>query len=523
MNLFAKRWEFWLALLGVILLALGAHWIGQGELPRHDEVLQIAACRTPATILDPPGGLAPAGTVIVFHGLSASRRLMLYLGEDFAAHGIRVYLVDFPGHGDSTDAFSFAKAEDCAQQSVQFIARRDSLPPAKTIALGHSMGGAIAIRMADQVPLAATIAISPAPMVLPRRMPANLLVFSAQFDVWALARQAAALEEAGGGERTRPNDFAENRAISLVHVPLATHTSMLDDHRVVHSSELWAMRALFPKVDEKTLALNLDLGTYGAYARGKWRLAGSVFGMAGIGFMFPLVAGLAAKLVATDASDALPPEYVGVPYQMASAQVGLAALAAVLLLVLGVPFRFIHMYSADYLASVIFIVAAPVLFINRDAARRICHTTPPQLALAIALGLVAVLATSAWFNWHMADLWLNAPRWLRFVELLPFSWALCFAEEVLLGPLDARKMRASRYATFLLLRLEIWLACLLAFFVLASGQILLPILFLQLAVFSVAQRLAADTLLRRGASPAAAALFGAILAAWFVAAVFPIT
>jgi len=62
-----------------------------------------------------------------------------------------------------------------------------------------------------------------------------------------------------------------------------------------------------------------------------------------------------------------------------------------------------------------------------------------------------------------------------------------------------------------------------AFFALASGQILLPILVVQFALFSAAQGLVSDALRRRTGSLAAAALFGAILTAWFVAAVFPIT
>jgi hypothetical protein len=44
-----------------------------------------------------------------------------------------------------------------------------------------------------------------------------------------------------------------------------------------------------------------------------------------------------------------------------------------------------------------------------------------------------------------------------------------------------------------------------------------------LALFSILQRLGADVLRKRTGSIAAAVLFSAILAAWFVAAVFPLT
>ena len=61
-------------------------------------------------------------SVILIHGLSANRRLMTYLGEDFAGHGIRAFLVDLPGHGDSTDSFTFGRAQQCATAAVDSLA-----------------------------------------------------------------------------------------------------------------------------------------------------------------------------------------------------------------------------------------------------------------------------------------------------------------------------------------------------------------------------------------------------------------
>ena len=132
----------------------------------------------------------PVGTAILLHGLAANRRTMNYLGVDFAGHGLRTYLLDLPGHGDNKDPFSFARAETCANATVESLVRDHKIDPATTLLVGHSMGGAIAIRMADREPVAATIAISPAPMVLPRRMPANLLIFSGGFDLWPMKREA---------------------------------------------------------------------------------------------------------------------------------------------------------------------------------------------------------------------------------------------------------------------------------------------------------------------------------------------
>jgi len=134
-----------------------------------------------------------------------------------------------------------------------------------------------------------------------------------------------------------------------------------------------------------------------------------------------------------------------------------------------------------------------------------------------------MLGAGAWLNWQTADLWLNAPRWLRFAELLPIMWTFCFAEEVMLGPIGTGWRRAGRFALCLALRAELWLGCLLTYYTLASGQVLILILVASLTLFFVLQRLGTDALRLRTGSPAAVALFGAILAAWFIAAVFPLT
>jgi hypothetical protein len=61
-----------------------------------------------------------------------------------------------------------------------------------------------------------------------------------------------------------------------------------------------------------------------------------------------------------------------------------------------------------------------------------------------------------------------------------------------------------------------------AIFLLRSNQILIPLLALYLGIFSIFQRLAADAVRRRAASLLSTVIFSAILAAWYIAAVFPL-
>jgi pimeloyl-ACP methyl ester carboxylesterase len=515
-----KRWEVALAIAGVVCLILGARWIRRGELPKQDQMLSENGCQTPLTAINPPADVAPAGSVILIHGLSANRRLMTYLGEDFAGHGFRAYLLDFPGHGDNTDRFTFARAQQCASVTLELLIGAERVDPKTTVLIGHSMGAGIAIRMADREPLAATIAISPGPMPLPQRMPANLLVFSAQFDIELLKQQAEKIQQAAGGIRTQPEDFAQQRAFDLRRVEHATHTSLILDRNVAHQSEMWAMQTLFPNIARETLALNLDLATYETYKQGRRRLAGAVTGFLGLLLLFPLTVSLGAKIAAPPRPNV---EHAHPPAVLALVEGLVFFFAGVLILKLGTPLKFLHIYAGDYLASLLFIVGVLFLALNRtDAAANFSITIRQKIA-ALVLGFATILAFGAWVNWQITDAWLNAPRWLRFAGLLPILWIYSYAEEVVLGPVLAGKRRASRFAIFLLLRLELWAACALAAYSLSSGHLLIVILFTFLAAFSILQRLATDAVRLRIGSATAAALFSAILAAWFIAAVFPLT
>src|SRR5271167_560274 len=120
-------------------------------------------CRLVTDIVEPAGGNAQ-GYVVLFHGLAANKRIMSYLAEGLAEQGLRVFVPDLPGHGRTEGPFSFDRAEECSANLVRELIARGLLDPERTILAGHSMGGAIALRVASQQPVAGVVAISPAPM-----------------------------------------------------------------------------------------------------------------------------------------------------------------------------------------------------------------------------------------------------------------------------------------------------------------------------------------------------------------------
>jgi pimeloyl-ACP methyl ester carboxylesterase len=515
-----KYWRILLAAIGAILLIVGAFWIRRADLPHEDFVIDTGDCHIPVTLTDPAPDVSPAGSVVLIHGLSANRKLMTYLAEDFAGHGFRSYSIDLPGHGDNSDAFTLARAQFCATMAVDWLTRQDKIDPAKTTIVGHSLGGAIAIRMADVEPVAATIAISPAPTGAQTRIPANLLVFSASADLTPLKQAAAHLEEAAQGNRTAPDDFVQKRAFDLEFVPHSTHTSLISDRRVAHRSEQWMMQTVFPQVDPKTLTLNLDLGTYESYGNGRRRLAGAILGQIGILLIFPFAVFLAGKLsgLALMETPGSRPAPVLVIVEML-----VSVFVAILILRIGVPLRFLHMYSADYLISLLTTAGVVLLSLNLGYLMEYAWFKSAKLLAAALLGIATILAMGAWMNWQLTDGLPNAPRWFRFVGILPFLYLYGFAEEVVLGPVKHGWPRVARFALFGVLRVELLIACIVGYYSLGNGQILLVLLAVFFAVFSIVQRLATDAVRAHTGSATAAALFGAILAAWFVATIFPLT
>lgn len=530
-----KPRELIFAVVGAFLLALGA-WMNSRSTVLRSDVLLGGTCHTLETVLQSKN-VRPRGTAVVFHGLSANRRVMLWMGEQMARDGLRVILIDLPGHGDSTDHFSFARTEQCANEAVELLNRRSEIQPNKTILVGHSMGAAVAIRLADRFPTVATIAISPAPLVLPRRMPANLLVFSAQFDLPRLKHEAEELERAAAGQRTAPADFQQLRAFELVRTHLANHTSLLLDRRVAKRVGEWINAALPPRTSEAATAA-ARMGTQERdVSSTPFPQFGSFLGLCGLLLLFPLAASSTALACGCgripQESDAAAHSHSlarGAAAPLAHSQViwrwMVASLLGVCVLNYVVPLRPLHLYAGDYLASLLLLVGIFLWLLVRPAAAASLDFSPRALAMAAVVGMIVILAFGAWLNWQVTNAWPNAPRWLRFVFLVPILWPYFYVEEILLGPppeIAQHGRRAMRVAMCLLLRLILWLACIFALYTFPHGEILILLLVTYLAIISFFQRLSCDSVHRHTGSATAAALFGAILAAWFFASVFPIT
>jgi pimeloyl-ACP methyl ester carboxylesterase len=233
------------ALSGVLLCGAGL-WLAL-PTPYRERTFLIDAggCRLETTIVEKQGG-GVQGSVLLFHGISGNKKIMWYLARGFAEQGLRVYVPDLPGHGRTQGPFSPARAEQCAEALLHELLVRGMIDANRTILAGHSMGGAIAERLASRVPVAGLIAISPAPMRTahgvtaeklffsdPPGLPPNSLVMVGSLELESMRGNAADLVASRNAESAK-----------FVEIPAASHVSILFSRAAMRASQEWSARFL---------------------------------------------------------------------------------------------------------------------------------------------------------------------------------------------------------------------------------------------------------------------------------------
>ena len=508
-----KRHEWILAAAGAAMLAAGAYLVAAAHAssPGGERYFLLDAGRefpaVPVIVLE-PASTPIHGTALAIHGLGANRVVMFTLGQRLAAAGLRVILFDEPGHGNNASSFSFARAEACTAAVIEALQRQGELDVARTVLVGHSMGGGIALLMGSRFDVAGTIVVAPAPELLARGLPPNLLVLSPQFDVPAIRQMERNLAERGRGRGDTLAEFTARRAFRKMELKGRTHAGAIFDPAATVATARWAARCLGATLPQD-------------FSQPWGGFLGGLLGITGLGFVFPLLASVSARAwrvaQAQDQAKAVR-SIEAVVHWTFSALVGMG----ILVFCPPIPAR---VYSADYLVSLLAIASVPLLIIQAPLLRGGQKPGVNSLMMAATLAGVTFIAYGAWMNWQISDAWMNAPRWARFpmiaVIMVPYS----LAEETALGPpVDNNFVRRfRRFGLYLLLRFILWFAAAYAVFTGLSSAVLVVFFVMVLALFSIGQRLGADAVRRRTGCPAAAAVFSAILGAWFVAAAFPLT
>ena len=338
------------------------------SVPYHSHTFRIDAggCRLVTDIVEPSGGSAaggmPRGYVVLLHGLAANKRIMSYVTAGFSSQGLRVVVPDLPGHGRTAGPFSYERSEQCSENLVRELIARGLLDPEKTILVGHSLGGADALRVASHVPVAGVIAISPAPMrpvpgispeMLPFHdfsvLPPQSLVMSASWEAERIRNAAKALVPVPGDGTSQ-----------YVVIPRSTHVSILFDGTAMSVEQKWA-----------ALVLHLEGRPSLPSHRG---LLGFFAGFVGI----LLLAGpfLRESLQPKQQEQQASENVIAGPQGQAFLEYGIVGLGAVGLLSYWNPLRVLRLFEGDYFASFLLVLGTVLLALHWNSLRTLIGSSP---------------------------------------------------------------------------------------------------------------------------------------------------
>jgi Alpha/beta hydrolase family len=411
----------------------------------------------------------------------------------------------------------------CSESLVRQLSARGAIDPERTILAGHSMGGAIAVLVANRMPVAGVIAISPAPMNPARSIPAFMLPFDgtpktpAHTLAMAGALDLRAIRQSAS-EMISGEASATGKYISL---PWATHVGILFDSRAAGASQQWAAHVLHFRPVDALPSTGMLVGWLIGLV-GLLRLAGP-FLRETLGMSFDPKPGQQDGVATQPKRKEIPAERTGVNSTVRTlVELALCSVLAVVLLRFGNPLHVIGIFEGDYFAGFLMLLGAFLLLLHHKQLAAVFHVRPATVLLAAFAAIILHLLIIAWFDLTVSEAWLTAARWLRLPVLAAAVLPYHAAEELLLGPVTAKSAK-TRLALALTFRLLAWGALLAGIFLLHSGEILLFLLAPYFALLCALQAIAMRVVRKDTGSPLAAALFGAILFAGFCLVVFPIT
>jgi pimeloyl-ACP methyl ester carboxylesterase len=334
--------------------------------------------------------IQPRSRLLVVHGLGGNKDMLSPLCYGLADAGIEVFSIDLPGHGSSTEHFNAVEASDVVRQILT------RLGP-DTNVLGHSFGGALLLDITSSLPVKSMVLFSPAPTKVDQVLADRVLLFQGQLDLAEVRRFTPDL-----------NMTLEGR-VDFYDLPWTDHTGGLVDPHVIQQVADWLggdplqvhpmMRSILP-----TIMLLSSLG----------------FGilLLGLGKPSPAAAESAVEPISFN--------------NMIVLYIGAALLGAVLPNFIDVT-RWLHLFAADYLVAVIFIAGLVLCF----ACPRV-RVAPGPLLIGIAAAAYAIAVPGLMVLSKFTQMWLAAPRFLRFGAMTVLTLPFFFADEMLVRPIRPR-------------------------------------------------------------------------------------
>src|SRR5260370_1077842 len=367
------------AIAGVLLCGVGLWLALPKPYKERTYIFNAEGCRLEPRIVEKQGGGAQ-GSVLLFHGISANKKIMSYLARGFAEQGLRVYVPDLPGHGRTPGPFSPARAEQCGEALVRELLTRGLISPDRTILAGHSMGGAIAVRVAARVPVAGVIAISPAPMRAAHGVTPENLLFGDPPILAPHSLVMVGLLELESMRRNAADLIATRSDASAIYVeiPGASHVSVLFNRAAILFAQGWSSQVLHLP---PTAALPSHRPLIGALA-----------GFVGILLIAgPFLRETAGKnrIEEMDATGAV------ISMRRLFIEFAAGSILAVLVLRFWIPLKAIGLFQGDYLGSFLLLLGASLILMHWNSIRlSLTNSSRHLFAAALPRAVLLLLATA---------------------------------------------------------------------------------------------------------------------------------
>src|SRR5437867_5258597 len=523
------------------------------------------ACRKPAV------GNSPHPTALLIHGLSASKSALTQLGTELARWGVDCYLMDLPGHGESTEKFSWENSRKAIQEALQYLngSSRPALNSDAQIRLsqlfltGHSLGAGLAIDAAQVRPeIAGVIAISPAAARVDRRKPKNLLILLGEFDLPFVRRGAAFIFDQATGfslpSLDRPGTWiSSDGSRRIVVLPWTDHTLGIFEPRSLLEMANW-LKFVYPDAH-----FNPAISWTGLLTKGLFCLCLLLLVIPGFAILYGGIQALKGSPAALPKNEKIPPlkgdstlgeSARGVsnrpeqghapsvlpppppskgdfqerpkraqpgPFDKASPlwAYGLAGALSVIAL-LGVnPWDRLNLMGGSYLAGFFFLTGMQALYYRPPRWDSFQISLVDLISVLLTVLLLA-LALAPAFSKYFVHVTLSGARLWRFpfvaLSLFPFYFFDEWACRCLIVPYGRVKLLFFHFSSRLILALIL----ILGFFVLQNTQFLIVLVLPGMLVLSTLCWCYAGMIYRKTESLTASALFSTLITAWFFSVFF---
>jgi pimeloyl-ACP methyl ester carboxylesterase len=163
--------------------------------------------------------------VLIAHGFSGSKQLMLGYAHVLAHNGYGVLLWDLPGHGANTQPFVYESLQHSFDVALSTLAQQPEIDPQKLAALGHSMGGGVVLRggieHGDQIDAVVAISSTEAPVT--PELPKNLNLQIGEWESYLVKYAQQLLSQAGGTQL----DLSAGKGRAFEVIPAVEHATIL--------------------------------------------------------------------------------------------------------------------------------------------------------------------------------------------------------------------------------------------------------------------------------------------------------